>query len=408
MKFLNGAYLKRHWIPLVASVVVSLLLGLILSPSAALSGLLVLCLWIIITVRATLADAAYQNECFKSRAEREDLDEAIHGLVLGLDAGFTGVAHQMRSELLSIRNLVSDAVKTLQQSFEGLNQQIGMQQSIINEMVSGMNSENNDQEGSVSFVAFTEHTDEVLRYFIDYVVSLSAGSMSMVDQMDDMSDRMDEVNNLLDDVKAIANQTNLLALNAAIEAARAGESGRGFAVVADEVRKLSQRSTRFNEEIRAVLAAAQENVDDARATVGELASKDMNFALKSKNRVDEMMVHIGALNQKTESHIAEISAITGCINGYVGDAVRSLQFEDLVGQLTEFTSGHLGRVENMIQSIDEGIKELHFNPNDGIDAYIKGLEEVCERVATLDKATQMELHNPVSQENMSEGEVELF
>jgi len=408
MKFLNGAYLKQHWLPLIASVVVLLVSGLILSPSAALSGLLVLCFWIIITVRSTLTDAAYQNACFKSRAEREDLDEAVHGLVLGLDAGFTGVAHQMRGELSSIRNLVSDAVQTLQQSFEGLNQQVAMQQSIINKMVSGMNGAENDQEGNVSFAAFTEHTDEVLRYFIDYVVSLSAGSMNMVGQMDDMSDCMDEVNNLLDDVKAIANQTNLLALNAAIEAARAGDSGRGFAVVADEVRKLSQRSTRFNEEIRTVLATAQENVDEARATVGELASKDMNFALKSKNRVDEMMVHIGTLNQKTESHIAEISAITGCINGYVGDAVRSLQFEDLVAQLTEFTSSHLERVENMIQGIDEGIKELRLNPDDGIDAYIKGLDEVCERVAVLDKATQAELHNPVSQENMSEGEVELF
>ena len=261
---------------------------------------------------------------------------------------------------------------------------------------------------SISFSAFTQHTDEVLRYFIDYVISLSAGSMNMVGQIDDMSDRMEEVNKLLDDVKAIADQTNLLALNAAIEAARAGDSGRGFAVVADEVRKLSQRSTRFNEEIRSVLFSAQENVNDARATVGELASKDMNFALKSKTRVDEMMAHITTLNQQTESHISEISTITGTINGHVGDAVRSLQFEDIVGQLTEYTSGHLSRVENMIQSIDEGIKDLRLNSDDGIDQYIKGLEEICERVALLDEATQTELHNPVSQENMSEGEVELF
>ncbi len=408
MKILKGAYLTKHWMPLVASIAVLMASGFVLSPAAALSGLLVLCFWVFVTIRSSQEDAVSEPLCFRDKAERESLDGAVHGLVLGLDAGFTGVAHQMRGELTSIRNLVSDAVKTLQQSFEGLNQQVNMQQAIVNELVSGMRDAGDEQCDKSSFAAFTEHTDEVLRYFIDYVVSLSAGSMNMVGQIDDMSDRMDEVNNLLDDVKAIADQTNLLALNAAIEAARAGDSGRGFAVVADEVRKLSQRSTRFNEEIRTVLAAAQENVSDARATVGELASKDMNFALKSKSRVDEMMKHLGTVNKKTEIHIAEISAITGSIDGYVGDAVRSLQFEDIVAQLTEFTSGHLGRVENMIQSIDEGIKDLRLNSDDGIDAYIKGLEDLCKRVAALDEATRAKLHNPVSQRDMSEGDVELF
>jgi len=400
MKILNGIYLKQHWIPLAASSMIVLISGLTISPFAALSGFLILLVWMVVPTKPA-------QENTETKTERESLDMAVHGLVLGLDAGFKGISQQMRGELSSIRSLVSDAVATLQQSFEGLNQQVSMQQSIVNQMVSGMSADDKENK-SVSFTAFTEHTDEVLRYFIDYVVSLSAGSMNMVGQVDDMSDRMDEVNKLLDDVKAIADQTNLLALNAAIEAARAGDSGRGFAVVADEVRKLSQRSAKFNDEIRSVLSSAQSNVNEARATIGELASKDMNFALKSKTRVDEMMEHIVALNEKTESHISEISAITGSINGFVGDAVRSLQFEDIVGQLTEYTSGHLERVENMIQNIDEGIQALRLTSDGGIDEYVKGLEEICDRVAILDEATQTELHNPVSQENMSEGEVELF
>ncbi len=408
MKNLNGTYLKKYGFPLAASIVVLLVSGSVLSPVAALSGLVVLFFWLAVTIHSDRADTVLKSTAFMDKTERERLDRAVHGLVIGLDAGFTGVANQMRGELSSIRSLVSDAVRTLQQSFEGLNQQVGTQQSIVNEMVNGMSDVGGKQGETCSFSAFTKHTDEVLRYFIDYVIELSAGSMNMVGQIDDMSDRMEEVDKLLDDVKAIADQTNLLALNAAIEAARAGESGRGFAVVADEVRKLSQRSTRFNEEIRAVLVAAQENVSDARATVGELASKDMNFALTSKSRVDEMMIQISELNDNTGMHISEISAITSCIDGHVGDAVRSLQFEDLVRQLTEFTSGHLERVDKMIQNIDEGIKALRLNSGDEIEVYIKGLEDICERVAALDKATQAKLHSPVSQNSMSEGEVELF
>jgi len=237
---------------------------------------------------------------------------------------------------------------------------------------------------------------------------LSAGSMDMVGQIDDMSVRMDEVDHLLDDLKGIADQTNLLALNAAIEAARAGESGRGFAVVADEVRKLSQRSTRFNDEIRKVLGSAKLNINSARETVGKLASKDMNFAIKSKAQVDTMMEHIGALNETTRNRVKEMSEITASINALVGDAVRSLQFEDIVAQLAIYTGEHLKRVENMIQNIDKGIRELQLNTNEGITDYVSGLEELCDRVAVLDAATQNELHNPVAQKSMSEGEIELF
>ncbi|HEC16285.1 MAG TPA: chemotaxis protein, partial [Sedimenticola sp.] len=217
-----------------------------------------------------------------------------------------------------------------------------------------------------------------------------------------------EADALLDDVKAISSQTNLLALNAAIEAARAGESGRGFAVVADEVRKLSQRSERFNEEIRSVLGSVRADVKNARETIGSLASKDMNFAIKSKARVDEMMRHIGELNLKTQDRLNEVATVTSCIEGMVADAVRSLQFEDIVTQLASHTGRHLQRVEQMIQNIDAGIRELQLNREGGISAYVQGLEALCEHVAALDAATQEGLHNPVAQESMDEGEVELF
>ncbi|HEC16556.1 MAG TPA: methyl-accepting chemotaxis protein, partial [Sedimenticola sp.] len=231
-------FLSKHLLPLGGSISVlggAFLMG---APSAALGGLLVLLLWI----AAALRQQWLHSDMDESQAlkEQEDLDAAVHGMILGLDAGVAGISHQMRAELDKISTLVSDAVRTLQHSFQGLHQQVCNQQRIVGELVQDMdNDDKGEDDGTVSFKTFTEETNEVLRYFVDNVVDISAGSMAMVDQIDDMSLRMDEADALLDDVKAISSQTNLLALNAAIEAARAGESGRGFAVVADEVRKLS-------------------------------------------------------------------------------------------------------------------------------------------------------------------------
>lgn len=315
--------LSKYWFPLAGNCAVLIAATLLISPVAALSGLLALLFWC-----AAIASSLCPNPCLPiadAASEQINLDAAVHGLVLGLGAGVAGVAQQMRCELDKIQTLTADAARTLQRSFEQLNAQIATQQQIVNGLISNMtvgDIQRNDTK-VVNFATFTQHTDDVLRYFIDYVLSLSAGSMDMVDQVDDMSVRMEEVDELLDDLKGIADQTNLLALNAAIEAARAGESGRGFAVVADEVRKLSQRSTKFNDEIRTALGSAKTNVHNARETVRKLASKDMNFALKSKSEVDTMMLHIGELNEETNKRIKEMSVVTASINGLVGDAVRS-------------------------------------------------------------------------------------
>jgi methyl-accepting chemotaxis protein len=92
-------------------------------------------------------------------------------------------------------------------------------------------------------------------------------------------------------IDTLAFQTNILALNAAVEAARAGDQGRGFAVVAAEVRALAQSSASAAKQIKALVGAAIEQVDEG-----------ARLAVQGGSRMDEIVVAI----QKASDIMGEI------------------------------------------------------------------------------------------------------
>ena len=400
-------FLKRQGLPLCVSLL-SIAGAWLIQESLAVAGwmLLLTLVWVISTLWNGRKQES-RSDAGSSEDDSSQLTVEVFGLAGDLDRAVAGLSTQIRNDLAQIRTLVSDAVGTLQHSFHGLNELSQSQQQLVVSMIEESSQEGQEEPSSVHFKVFAEETDRVLSYFIEHIVETSADSMHMVEQINDMVTEMDKADALLNDVKAIVDQTNLLALNAAIEAARAGEAGRGFAVVAEEVRALSQRSDRFNDQIRELINGTRGNIDEARETVSRLASKDMSFAIHSKSRVDEMMEQIGTMNQKAEQRLGQVSGIVQHINNGVGDAVRSLQFEDIVTQLASYTERHLDHLQGIFATLEQGLGQLRQQPGDPqtCRAGVVGLRASLVR---LELEQQEQDHKPVSQHSMSEGDVELF
>ena len=111
-------------------------------------------------------------------------------------------------------------------------------------------------------------------------------------------------------IDGIAFQTNILALNAAVEAARAGEQGRGFAVVAGEVRSLAGRSAEAAKEIKQLITASVQQVEQGTALVDQ-AGNTMTEVASAIGRVTDIMGEISAASTEQSQGVAQVGeAIT--------------------------------------------------------------------------------------------------
>ena len=111
-------------------------------------------------------------------------------------------------------------------------------------------------------------------------------------------------------IDGIAFQTNILALNAAVEAARAGEQGRGFAVVASEVRSLAGRSAEAAKEIKGLITASVERVEQG-SELADKAGATMTEVVTAIRRVSDIVGEISAASSEQSAGVAQVGeAIT--------------------------------------------------------------------------------------------------
>jgi methyl-accepting chemotaxis protein-1 (serine sensor receptor) len=166
----------------------------------------------------------------------------------------------------------------------------------------------------------------------------------VVDTMKGINDASRKISDIISVIDGIAFQTNILALNAAVEAARAGEQGRGFAVVASEVRSLAGRSAEAAKEIKSLISASVERVEQGTVLVDQ-AGSTMQEVVSSIRRVTDIMGEISAASQEQNSGVAQ-----------VGEAVTSLdqstqQNAALVEEMAAAAESLKGQANELVQAV---------------------------------------------------------
>jgi methyl-accepting chemotaxis protein len=338
--------------------------------------------------------------------EIHELSRRTHELFIQLSAEFNEQMEITRTEVQQMQDLLRDAIEKLLDSFTGMEASTRKQQELALEMTSLQQGKSGSQ--AASFEHFVQETSNTLSLFVDSTIETSKAGMGLVEKMDDITADVDQIVSVLGEIEAISKQTNLLALNAAIEAARAGEAGRGFAVVADEVRSLSNRSNQFSSEIRTHMDSVYRSVKTAEVAINEMASRDMNFALQSKTKVQGTMAEIKAVNDRMGSTVTDLSDIAGEVEGNVRTAVTSLQFQDLASQLLNHINTRIGNMGAIIHSIAGIPIDDTVADQDKRSECILRLQRFHDAIDQASELIKQSRHNPVTQNQMESGDIELF
>lgn len=328
----------------------------------------------------------------------QETSPPIKELIALADDVVEGAGSQCRAgteELQRVNELLHQAIDTLLHSFSSMNELVQSQRNAALGIAKG---QGNDSDNKL-FASFILDTAKTLDTFVENTITTSKIAMSLVESMDNMNHQVGSVLAILGEIEAISKQTNLLALNAAIEAARAGEAGRGFAVVADEVRSLSLRTNQFSSEIRNHMELVNDSLTSAQDSILKVASTDMTYTLQSKQRVQDTMAQIEQMNMKMGSAVQDIDALAEQVSQEVNTAVRALQFQDMTSQLVNHATRRIESVQEIISSMDLAVHDVH-DLSTGLSAAHQRVRE------TVRKAS--ERMNPVSQESIDSGDIELF
>jgi methyl-accepting chemotaxis protein len=252
-----------------------------------------------VQLAAKLADAVAAGDLTTDvpDAGRDEIGSLLRSLG-AMNSSLSAVVSSVRSNAESVA-IASAQIAQGNQDLSGRTEQqaSALQQTASSmEELSGTVKQNADNARQANQLATNASSvaiqgGEVVAQVVDTMKGINASSKRIAD--------------IISVIDGIAFQTNILALNAAVEAARAGEQGRGFAVVASEVRNLAQRSADAAKEIKTLIKASVERVDQGTVLVDQ-AGATMTEVVTSIRRVTDIMGEISAASTEQSLGVSQV------------------------------------------------------------------------------------------------------
>ena len=286
---------------------------------------------------ALLANAIADADLSGSLAVREGDTTSVAAAMARMQQALTTIVSSVRGNA----NSVSTASAEIAQGNHDLSGRTEQQASALEQTAASMEQlsatvkQNADSARQANQLALNAST-----------VAVQGGEVvaQVVDTMKGINESSRKISDIISVIDGIAFQTNILALNAAVEAARAGEQGRGFAVVASEVRSLAGRSADAAKEIKSLINASVQRVEQGSALVDQ-AGATMAEVVSSIRRATDLMGEISAASNEQSLGVSQI-----------GEAVTQMdqvtqQNAALVEEIAAAASSLKDQAQDLVQTV---------------------------------------------------------
>ncbi|MDY0746001.1 methyl-accepting chemotaxis protein [Paucibacter sp. R3-3] len=286
----------------------------------------------------TLVDAVAKGD-LSQRLQVDGRDEISHlvGSLGEMSGGLAQLVRQVREASESIQT-ASDEMAMGNMDLSARTEQ---QASALQETASSMEQLSSAVRQNADSA---QQANQLARSASDVATQGGEVVSQVVQTMKGINDSSRQISDIIGVIDGIAFQTNILALNAAVEAARAGEQGRGFAVVASEVRSLAGRSAEAAKEIKRLISASVERVEQGSSMVDK-AGETMNAVVGSIRRVNDIIGEISSASGEQSAGVAQVGeAVT-----HIDQATQ--QNAALVEQMAAAATGLKSQAQQLVKVV---------------------------------------------------------
>jgi len=321
-------------------------------------------------------------ECFHTA-----IDDAFDDVAKGVEEELSGI----RSQITQIESLLKDAIASLYEGFEGISDESKVQMELMSNLMSQAVSSHDD---TPNIFQRTESASNLLKRLVDISIDGSRGSLKLLKSLEGVNHRIrksvqseEKMNHLVQEMQALVNEKtpNMQA-----------------------IQELSQTMVQHQELSVQTLQLTNLSISDSYVLVKELASRDMDDVYQAKQEVEDLLAHFFAITDFLSSCRNDISECNGRMRHHLGVAIRALQFEDITTQSLGHTRLHLDRMEGFVLRMTQGLSNIDPVEADGVDGYAQKIKAIHADMLQYREELALDKKNPVSQQNLDEGDVDLF
>lgn len=317
------------------------------------------------------------------------LSQSMTAVLRDMQESMSGEIDAIRGQTHQVELLLKDAIAALHEAFESIHHSSDQQMKVMTSLMMDVTGASDDE----NIFQRAEDASDILSGLVNSLMLNSKYNLQALTTMDAVQKRFQVVLSLEKEQEDLITQLCDCSDAEQLDADR----------IRQLTRQLRDKQTAENEYVSKTMVQFKKT----HQLIGQVASRDMEEVIVAKEKVENILQHFFQINDVVTQSRVRVNHVNAEMRQHLGSAIRALQFEDISTQSLGHTDRHLGRMAGMIGILTDGLQELDQSDITD-DIYLARISAIHIAMADYHQTLQLEDSNPVSQESMDEGDIDLF